>query len=75
MKVDINLDYVNVYQDSDILNEINSLTFCILFHRKYLQLRINKASSKDAGVYRCIATNVVGTTAKSVNIKGKISTK
>ncbi|XP_056019379.1 pro-neuregulin-1, membrane-bound isoform-like isoform X3 [Ostrea edulis] len=37
--------------------------------KKYLQLRINKASSKDAGVYRCIATNVVGTTAKSVNIK------
>lgn len=37
--------------------------------KKYSQLRINKASSEDAGVYTCIATNVVGTTEKSVNIK------
>lgn len=37
--------------------------------KKYSQLRINKASSEDAGVYTCIATNVVGTTEKSVKIK------
>lgn len=43
------------------------------FFRKYSQLRINKASSEDAGVYTCIATNVVGTTEKSVKIKGKTS--
>ncbi|XP_061181913.1 pro-neuregulin-1, membrane-bound isoform-like isoform X1 [Saccostrea echinata] len=37
--------------------------------KKYSQLRINKASNKDSGMYKCIATNVVGSTEKSVNIQ------